>query len=677
MPSCLDLVIFVALLITEVVAKKRRLNFAVFVPLPHPNNAPIFDQGHSIIPAVQLAVEQINNRTDILPIYDINILVQDSRCDKASTIAIGTLSVIRDLLPGRNGPLGFIGPACSEDSKFAIGIFQRKFHLPALYSGTTPYLSTNNERWPIALGMVSSTAVLVETLIRIGQREKWNWENVAVFYDDSREHLQLTYDVLIRRLYNLSQRVGYTQRISPLQIPLDEVTKGNIRIMVVISGMKPAQQLVCLAGQPSINSVYPIYQFIFIEGSLDDFIQISMTGFSFKQLHGHDDARYHCDEETMNRGLNGSIFLNQALDSVPSEVVTVSNYTVEQVKTQYREKLAEYQEMLNLNLSENNFTYPYYDAVWVLALGLHRISLRPNPSITVLRGEIEKNTSFQGVSSWIDFKHRRQVSNTMHIFQVNGLNAIDRGMWNGIVLEYEPQTFISDKLMTENVVVHYALLILGLILAILLLISTVILQIVTVVYRNYSSVRASSVHLNHFIYFGCYLLVTAIVTNSVHHILPDGNSHAILCNVDIFSSIFAACFVVSTVLVKLWRTYRIFNNIFKTARQHRFALHNGTLSMIILALNLTQILLCIPAMILSPFEDKTSIIYDNTKLPPIKRIKSECTINSASYIAIPLLFQLCLALVAVFLATLNRNVKRKHFQTTKQVVILIYILTIL
>ena len=199
----------------------------------------------------------------------------------------------------------------------------------------------------------------------------------------------------------------------------------------------------------------------------------------------------------------------------------------------------------------------------------------------------------------------------------------------------------------------------------------------TVVYRNYSSVKASSVHLNHFIYFGCYMFVTAIVTNSVHHILPDGNSHAILCNVDIFSSIFAACFVVSTVLVKLWRTYRIFNNIFETARQHRFALHNGTLSTIILALNLTQILLCTPAMILSPFEDKASIIYDNTKFPPIKIIKSECTINSASYVAIPLLFQLCLALAAVFLATLNRNVKRKHFQTTKQIIILIYILTIL
>ena len=130
--QCLKLVIILALLTTKVTAKKRFLNFAVFIPLPDANHAPVFDKGHSIIPAVQLAVEQINNRMDILPSYDINTLVQDSGCDKASTTAIGTVSVIRDLLPGRNGPLGFIGPACSEDSKFVIGIFQNSFHLPVL-----------------------------------------------------------------------------------------------------------------------------------------------------------------------------------------------------------------------------------------------------------------------------------------------------------------------------------------------------------------------------------------------------------------------------------------------------------------------------------------------------------------------------------------------------------------
>ena len=56
-------------------------------------------------------------------------------------------------------------------------------------------------------------------------------------------------------------------------------------------------------------------------------------GFSFKQLRDRDGAsHYHCDRDTVSRGLNGSILLTHALDSVPSEAVTVSNCTVGQVK---------------------------------------------------------------------------------------------------------------------------------------------------------------------------------------------------------------------------------------------------------------------------------------------------------------------------------------------------------
>jgi hypothetical protein len=39
----------------------------VLVPLPDDDYDPAFDQGYSIIPAVELATEQINERTDILP----------------------------------------------------------------------------------------------------------------------------------------------------------------------------------------------------------------------------------------------------------------------------------------------------------------------------------------------------------------------------------------------------------------------------------------------------------------------------------------------------------------------------------------------------------------------------------------------------------------------------------
>ena len=91
------------------------LNIVVLAPLPDRDYDPAFDQGHSLIPAVQLAVEQINNRTDILPGFYLNIQLRDSGCDKATKTAVSVVSVLRNLLVLRNGPLGIIGPAKNEE----------------------------------------------------------------------------------------------------------------------------------------------------------------------------------------------------------------------------------------------------------------------------------------------------------------------------------------------------------------------------------------------------------------------------------------------------------------------------------------------------------------------------------------------------------------------------------
>ena len=180
--------------------KLYNLNIVIFVPQPDDDFNPAFDKGYSIIPAVEMAIEQINKRTDILPYFHLNLNVKDAGCDKASKTAIETVSVLRDLVKSRNGPVAIIGPACSEDSVFVANTFNRVYNLTVLYSGTTPYLSEHAEDTPNAFGMVSSAAVLTDTLIRIAIEEKWNWENIAVLYDNSREHYQDVYDALVRGL---------------------------------------------------------------------------------------------------------------------------------------------------------------------------------------------------------------------------------------------------------------------------------------------------------------------------------------------------------------------------------------------------------------------------------------------------------------------------------------------
>ena len=649
--------------------KRRNLNIVAFVPLPDDTFDPAFDQGYSIIPALELAVEQINRRRDILPEHYFQLNVKDSGCDKASKTAIETVRLLTDLYVTRHGPIAIIGPACSGDSIFVANTFRRIFNLPVFYSGTTPYLSEHSDDMPNAFGVVSSTAVLTDTLIRIAVEENWNWTNIAVLYEDSRELFQHTYGTFLRQL-NGSQQPGYTRQIAATQIPLAEIIERNIRIVVVFSGKEAARQLVCLAGQSEVDFTFPIHQIIFTEKSVEDFLGIGEFSFT-QQSEG---KVYYCNKDTMMRGLSGSVVLNQALDLVDPKALTISNYTVGETKQKYKERLSKCGKVLNKTLSETTQAYPYYDAIWALGLGLHIAFGRPYPSFDAVHKAVKDDVSFQGLSSWIDFRNSRHVSNTAIILQVTSTTAIEKGQWNGSTLTYANETFISDRFKIESVSLHPVLAAMGLILAITLLIITLIIQILMVVYREYPSIKASSTRLNHFIYLGCYLFIASVVANTLRLIAPNTNG-IVLCNIDVFSCTLGCSFIFSAILAKTWRTYRIFNHIF-SARSH-YSLHDATLVTFILIINVIQGLLFVPVFVVSPFEEVVSLVFDSTQSPPVKRLESVCTLQSAGYIAFPMIYLLTLVLATVFIATLNRKVKRKNFRTTKQIIVLVYALAVM
>ena len=657
--------------------KRYNLNIVIFVPQPDDDFNPAFDKGYSIIPAVEMAIEQINKRTDILPYFHLNLNVKDAGCDKASKTAIETVSVLRDLVKSRNGPVAIIGPACSEDSVFVANTFNRVYNLTVLYSGTTPYLSEHAEDTPNAFGMVSSAAVLTDTLIRIAIEEKWNWENIAVLYDNSREHYQDVYDALVRGL-NGSQQVGYTRQIALSQIPLADIVARNIRIVVVLSDKEPSRQLACLAGQSTVNFVFPVRQFIFIEKSLEDFLGDQKKEFLFTQ--DSDGKKYYCDEQIMLRGLNGSVMLNQALDSVDPSELTVSNYTAGQIKQQYKQRLVECGNTLNVTLPETSHAYPYYDAMWAFAIGFHIGLNSGDPLFGSVHDAILNNVSFQGVSSWIEFGGTgdRHVSNPVSLFQIDvNLLQINYsaseviGTTNQSYLAYAANTFINDEFETMQVVLHPVLIALGFLTSSLSLLVTIILQVMNTYFRDCPSVKASSSRLNHFIFVGSYLIILAVFVSTLRNIMPS-LSGVVLCNGDIICAILGYCMVFSTIFAKSWRTYRIFNHPFKSQR----FLQDSTLSILILLFTFFEVLLFIPEIVVSPFDKHVSFNFDTNQWPIVRTLTTTCVADSVGYIALPLLFQFILTFATVFLASLNRNIKHKNFRTTRQIITLAYLLAI-
>ena len=77
-------------------------------PLGRKGLASVFDDGHDIAPAAYLAVEQINNRSDLLSDYQVKLLPLDGGCDVTERTVIG----INNLACSCKPVVGIIGPSC-------------------------------------------------------------------------------------------------------------------------------------------------------------------------------------------------------------------------------------------------------------------------------------------------------------------------------------------------------------------------------------------------------------------------------------------------------------------------------------------------------------------------------------------------------------------------------------
>ena len=81
-------------------------------PLERETLAAAFDDGHEIAPAAYLAVEQINNRSDLLSDYQIKVIRLDGGCTVTDRTVIGVNRLVCSCEP----IVGIIGPSCGTSA---------------------------------------------------------------------------------------------------------------------------------------------------------------------------------------------------------------------------------------------------------------------------------------------------------------------------------------------------------------------------------------------------------------------------------------------------------------------------------------------------------------------------------------------------------------------------------
>ena len=156
---------------------KPTLTLLTALPFPSDILRPLYSGGHSLFPAVQLAMEHINNNSEILPDYTLEMLTVDSGCDTETA----RLVLLSNVVHGSQPIAGIIGLPCSTA---ALGIAplnnEGRLGVTQLIAGTSPQLNSRSD-YPITFGIVSSSLVFAKAFITlnllsiiIGQRYRFS-----------------------------------------------------------------------------------------------------------------------------------------------------------------------------------------------------------------------------------------------------------------------------------------------------------------------------------------------------------------------------------------------------------------------------------------------------------------------------------------------------------------------
>ena len=139
--------------------KKDTLYFVSFLPYPDPR--PTFqstwEDAPEILPSGYLALEQINNRTDILKDYIIQLIESDGGCNIATRTVVGFAK--SGILSSSKPIVGVVGPACTDSAVSAASLTSRdEVALITIHYGSLPLLG-NWATYPYAFGTLDSLGI--------------------------------------------------------------------------------------------------------------------------------------------------------------------------------------------------------------------------------------------------------------------------------------------------------------------------------------------------------------------------------------------------------------------------------------------------------------------------------------------------------------------------------------
>ncbi|XP_070576464.1 gamma-aminobutyric acid type B receptor subunit 2-like [Ptychodera flava] len=303
-------------------------------------------EGGGIVPAVEMGLDHVNTRNDVLPGYELRMVWNDTRCESG----VATRVFFHQL---QNSPqkIMILGPPCSPGSAVMAETGVHWNLLVLSYSAASPALS-NREKYPYYFRTyISDTAF---NPARIHLIKKFGWTRVATIHENY-PLFSLAIDDLLTLLK--ANNITIIKSESFAENPknqIENLKKSDAKIIIANTYANKARRLFCEAYKQGMTG--PDYVWMLI-------------GWWQKSWWELEDDTIDCPRDQLNQVVKQSLYISmESLPLSPSEEETIAGYTAAEFLEMYLQRM---QWPENQRYLPNELATYGYDSVWTIALMLN------------------------------------------------------------------------------------------------------------------------------------------------------------------------------------------------------------------------------------------------------------------------------------------------------------------
>ncbi|XP_074470409.1 gamma-aminobutyric acid type B receptor subunit 1 isoform X1 [Sebastes fasciatus] len=363
--------------------KKKKLYIGALFPMSGG-----WPGGQACLPAAQMALDLVNERSDILPDYELELIHYDSMCDPGEATKL-----LYDLL--YTEPIKVVlMPGCSSVSTL-VAEAARMWNLIVLsYGSSSPALS-NRQRFPTFFRTHPSATLHNPTRVQLFQ--KWKWTKIATIQQTT-EVFTSTLDDLEERVKEAGIEISVRQSfLTDPAVAVKNLKRQDARIIVGLFYETEARKVFCEVYKEKLYGKK--YVWFLIGWYADNWFKIK-------------DPSINCTVEQMAEAVEGHVTTEIVMLN-PETVRGASNLTSQEFTAQLMSKLGGMNPEDTGGFQEAPLAY---DAVWALALALNK-TVGPlkikghrleefnynNRDITAEIYRAMNTSSFEGVSGHVVF----------------------------------------------------------------------------------------------------------------------------------------------------------------------------------------------------------------------------------------------------------------------------------